>query len=142
MLLDRSDKKAMVGNVKSKIKVPWCIIYKWIGAIKLGLNSFSVSLDHTTLLKPVEDTQAQLKHYVPTEVFLLLVIYVKLYIFNIRENYLLSYTIYSTHDNIHVPHCICGISSTIIGRHSSKMSNCHLMNFTQMSEKELSTVCL
>ena len=141
MLLDRSDKKVMVGNVKSKIKVPWCIIYKWIGVIKLGFNSFSVSLDHTTLLKPVEDTQAQLKHYVPMEVFLQLM-YVKLYIFNIRENYLLSYTIYSTHDNIHVSHCICGISSTIIGRYSLKMSNCHLMNFTQMSENELSTVCL
>ena len=32
--------------------------------IKLGLNLFSVSLDHTTHLKPVEDTQAQLKHYI------------------------------------------------------------------------------
>ena len=68
--MDRSDKKVMVGNVKSKIKVPCCVIYKWIGAIKLDFNSFSVSLDHTTLLKPVEDTQAQLKHYVPNGSFL------------------------------------------------------------------------
>ena len=142
MLLDRLDKKVLLGNVKSKIKVRWCIIYKWIGAIKLGFNSFSVIVDHTTLLKLVEDTEAQLKHCVSMEVFLQLIIYVKLDIFNIRENYLLSYTIYSFHDNIHVTHCICGISSTIIGSHSLKMSNCHLMNFTQMSEKKLSTVCL
>ena len=33
--------------------------------IKLGFNSFSVGVDHTTHLKPVEDTQAQLKHYIP-----------------------------------------------------------------------------